>query len=666
MLIEFWQGFGSRALFDPAADLGRLLRYLPAQLALFTVIGLPLAALVRWSSASPSLVWWLRFGAALLMFLGPSAALGTFRDSRATLQAATSFASAGAAIALGLAVLAAPGRLLPRNLRDVWPAACAIGGSFLAVPLISRASAPLRLGSLGLRELPAMAQPSDWIAAFVVVVVVLTLGPARRFLGSRRARQAAATVAGILALVAADPGITRAESQSGRPDVIVILIDALRPDVLGAYGRSPSITPNLDAIASESVVFERAYAGGNRTARSMPLIMTSLSPAVVGESIAEEAQTLAEHLKQGGYATYGISANPMVSRFYGYAQGFDGFHDPTVAPDYLVMSPLQVLGRFLASSAYRWGLISAGLYYPTAAEIRSRASRILENVQRPLFLYLQTMDMHGPYLPPKRFLPADYRSSEFISYYDLLSFAGKEGLLVDPSHRPKVLNARQRYEGELRYTDEELGRLVAVLRRSDRWDEALVWIISDHGEAFGEHDWTGHAGFNVFSTLLRVPMILKPPRSSQIRPTVVDDPVSTADLLPTTLAILGFETPAQVFGVNLLDSEARSLRPPSRKIISDVHYPEGRLLSYVEGRWKLDALLPQDGGALESAALFDLSRDPLEQRNLLASRPEIVEPLEGAIAARLEAERRMSIRSRVSEPDADLVERLRSLGYVVE
>ncbi len=666
MLIEFGYDFRSRPLFDPRADLGRLLRYLPAQLAMFALIGLPLATLVRWTRISRGPICWLLFGAALLMFIGPSAALGSFRSSRETLQAAITFASVGASIAVVLALLAALGRLLPGNLRDAWPPACLIGGSFLVVPVISRASAALRLGYLELRDLPATAQPSDWGAALAVVVAVLLLGPARRFLGSRQTRQTAATLAGCIALVGAGPEIVRAEGDSARPDVVVILIDALRPDVLGAYGRNPSITPTLDAIAAESIVFERAYAAGNRTARSMPVVMTSLSPVVVGERIADEAETLAEYLKEAGYATYGISANPIVSAFYGYAQGFDGFHDPTVAPEYLVMSPLKVLGRFLAGRAYDWGLISSGLYYPSIAEIRARASRVLDKTPHPLLLYLHTMDMHGPYLPPKRFLPSDYRPSDFISYYDLLSLAGNADLMEDASQRAQVRNARQRYEGELQFTDEELGRLVEHLRSSGRWDEALVWILSDHGEAFGEHDWAGHAGFNVFSTLLRVPMFLKPPRSSGIRPAVVDAPVSNADLLPTTLAMLGLDPPTQTFGVDLLDPESRAPRPASQKIISDVLYPGGRLLSHVEGRWKLDAFLAKDAEAPQSKALFDLSRDPLEQRNLLGSRSDIALRLEAALRARLADERRLSLRSNADAVDAAMKERLRSLGYIVD
>ena len=149
------------------------------------------------------------------------------------------------------------------------------------------------------------------------------------------------------------------------------------------------------------------------------------------------------------------------------------------------------------------------------------------------------MDLHGPYLPPKAHLTSGYRSSHFTSYFELLAQLVDGSLDLEQDHFA-VENARQRYEGELRFADQEVGRFVEHLRRTGRWEETLVWILSDHGEAFGEHEWVGHSGNNVFSTLLHVPMILKPPRSFGLQRAIVE-PVQHQNLGPGQKSGVEFE-----------------------------------------------------------------------------------------------------------------------------
>lgn len=664
MLLEFGRILASQTLVDLPTDLGRFVGYLPWQMVLFGAIGSFLAGLARWARAGTTLLSWLRLGAALLAFLGPSAALGVYRLSRDPLQGLATFVGVAVSIAFVVLVLALVGRALPRRARDGWPVACVIGFSFVVVPFMSRASAPLRLGSLHVADFPAMTQGSEWVAGGIATGIVLGL----QLFASRLSTRSAAILAILLSLLGITltaAGPARAQPSRERPDVIVILIDAMRADVVGGSGARESLTPNIDAIASESIVFERAYSAANRTARSMPAILTSLSAAVVGESLSDEATTLAEYLQEAGYETYGISTNPYVSEFYGYHQGFDGFHDPTVAPDYLVMSPLKILDQLLPAPGYHWGLISAQLYYATASEVRSRATRILRDAGRPLFLYLHLMDLHGPYLPPRAFLPPEYEPSDFVSYFDLMARLDK-GTLEPALTRPTLANARQRYEGELRFADQEVGRFVEALRRDGRWDEALVWILSDHGEAFGEHDWVGHSGSNVFSTLLHVPMMLKPPRSSGLRPAIAEAPASTFDVVPTTLSLVGIEPSRPLFGINLVDFERHTARAPMRGVISDGFTPGGRLLSCIEGSWQLVAFVPMQAATGQPIGLFHLDRDPTTRRDLLAANPRIAERLMASIRARLTDERRLSMQGETKVADPEMLERLKSLGYISE
>ena len=664
MLIEFSQIFAASTLFDFPTDFTRFLRYLPWQLALFSGIGLPLALLACCTRIGSKVLAWMRFGAALLAFIGPPAALGVYRESRDPMQAMLVGLAVGVSIGRGLIVLAALGRLLPGRWRDAWPAACVIGGSFALVPLIGRASAPLSLGPVPVSKLIEMAEPSDWaigsIALFASLAILSRIRPAGR---------AATTMLGVvLTLIgsgAIDSASDRAESTAGKPDVVIILIDALRADAIGALRNGESLTPNIDAIAAESIVFERAYSAANRTKHAMPAILTGLSADVVGESLAEDATTLAEYLQANGYGTYGISTNPHLSGFYGYDQGFDRFHDPTLSPDYLVADPLKLLAQLLPATAYRQGWISAQLYYAPASEVRSRATRILRNARPPGFFYLHLMDLHGPYLPPKADLPSDYRPGDFASYFDLLALSS-QGKLDPKSDHLALENARQRYEGELRYADREIGRIVEILRTARRWDQTLVWILSDHGEAFGEHNWFGHSGSNVFSTLLHVPMILKPPRSSGIRPTRVREPVSTLDVLPTTLSVLGIDAPLDVFGVDLVQRAHGVPADRPRVIISDSYHPDGRLLSAIEGPWQLVALRPRHSSDLKLEALYQLERDPVTQTNRLGRQPDIEKRLTAALAKRHAEEERLSLRSTAKRVDPAILEQLRSLGYIDE
>ncbi|MCH8083993.1 MAG: hypothetical protein IH885_07130, partial [Myxococcales bacterium] len=175
MLIEFSQIFFASTLFDFPTDFARFLRYLPWQLAIFTGIGLPLALLARCTRIGPGGLSWLRFGAALITFMGPPAALGAYRVSRSPVQAVMVTLAVAASICSILVVVAFLGRILPHRLRDAWPAAWVIGGSFAMVPLLSRASAPLRLGSLPVSKLTTMAQSSDWIASSIALLVSLAV-----------------------------------------------------------------------------------------------------------------------------------------------------------------------------------------------------------------------------------------------------------------------------------------------------------------------------------------------------------------------------------------------------------------------------------------------------------------------------------------------------------
>ena len=248
----------------------------------------------------------------------------------------------------------------------------------------------------------------------------------------------------------------------------------------------PSWPSAMRELYSESLVFTRNYSPVNRTVLAMPGVMTSRCANIVGEHIAPAAQTLADSLHKAGYRTVGISTNPYVSPTYGYARGFDRFDSPDQSPPLLAASLVRAAAILAPQWPYAPVLQRAGLYYEDISTVRARAQRALRAraSDRPLFLYLHTMDVHGPYLPPERFLPPDYDPAAFYSYFSFLRLTGR-GILRSEAFSSRLRNLTQRYDGEVDYTVSELARLIADLRAAGVWGDALVWRLADHGEAPG-------------------------------------------------------------------------------------------------------------------------------------------------------------------------------------
>jgi arylsulfatase A-like enzyme len=654
------------SLTDPTLDRGEPLRrgldLLAWQLCLFALLGLALVPGIRWRNPKPvDLGWWV-VGLASFAFLGVRVAEGLLRQSTAA-NAAVGVVAAALAIAGGLAGLRRLGRVLPASLRHAWPLAVWTGWSLLFLCYLRRAGPALGNGTTGL---------TGWLRFFEVEEILLSVVAAGLVLIAARGVKSVRVWLACFTLVIVAGGnaanARRAGPERPRPDVIVILIDTLRFDHVGANVGRRGLTPRLDEFAEGSVRFARAFSPGNETRLAMPGVMTSLPVRVTGRVLPEEVDSLAEQLRRGGYATFGISTNPNVSTQFGYQHGFDVFLDPTEQPDFLIVNLLQVLGMLLPGPTYGAGITTARLYYRPFAEVRRRGIRLLERSRAPSFLYLHTMDPHGPYLPPRRYLPSEFSIRDFYSYYRFNDLSG-QGVLGSPGFAPHLKNLRQRYEGEVRYSDAEFGGLVRELRSLDRWDESLVWVLSDHGEAFGEHDFAGHGGPNVTRTLIQVPLLLKLPRSWGVDPRVEMGPVSTMDLLPTTLALLGETPPQGSFGRDLSRLILEGTGDEERTIVSFTYNHEAETDTVVDTYtairwpWKLDLDLVRQGPKIRRR-LFNLEHDPEERRDLAAQEPERVSQLEEAADAwrLLEDQRRLG--AEAVQIDPLLQEQLRQLGYV--
>jgi tetratricopeptide (TPR) repeat protein len=391
---------------------------------------------------------------------------------------------------------------------------------------------------------------------------------------------------------------------SGR-DVVLVSIDTLRADAVGAYGRAGAETSWIDRLAREGVRFETARAHNVMTLPSHATILSGLLPLAhgirdnSGFRFPESLPTLATVLKARGYRTGAFVSSFVLDSRFGLDRGFDVYDDHVgigTSGSSLVIPERP--GPETVAAAVRW---------LDAAD------------QKPAFLFVHLYGPHSPYEPPEPFASR---------------FPGEP------------------YRGEVAAADAALGPLLSPLLDGKGRRPPIVVFLSDHGEGLGEHGEDSHGIFGYEATL-RVPLVLYAP--GLLSPRVVRYPVRLVDVMPTVLDLLGVSSPP-VDGRSLLPLAAGREEPPAdsyfEALSSSLDRGWAPLYGIVSGSLKyVDLPLPE---------LYDLARDPQEQENLVARRPDDVQRLRSRLA-RIRAGDRVG--PRVAE-NAETAERLRALGYV--
>jgi arylsulfatase A-like enzyme len=436
----------------------------------------------------------------------------------------------------------------------------------------------------------------------------------------------------LLAAAACGPGEAPAPRASGGdPDIVLVVVDTLRPDQLPCYGAPTRAAPFLAELAERSLVFEEVWSTSTWTAPATASLFTSTDPerhgVVTGmwayhellrrgaelriNRIRRSLETLPQFLATRGYTTFGVSANPNVSAKMGFRRGFEHFQ-------LFVYNGIDN-GRaeMVVDQALAW-----------APELRAA---------RPFFLYLHFMDPHEPYVRNERWIDPD----------------------APPARHP--VGDRAAYASEIRYLDEQLRRLADAL---DLLRDAVVIVVADHGQEFEEHGGLGH-GFQLHAELSRVPLIVHLPGEGAPRGRVAGR-ASVLDVLPTLRALLGAPPSPQDAGLALL-RDGQPVAIPARDLFLArvVRGPGGdevaRKRAVGRGEWKLILSEPQG-----RAALYDLAADPGEQRDLAWARPQLVHELRGAIERHSAAQRGEAPEAVPFQPSASELEALRRLGYADE
>jgi len=434
-------------------------------------------------------------------------------------------------------------------------------------------------------------------------------------------------------------------STPARPNILFITIDTLRADHCSLYGYERRTTPRLEELAKGGVVFERAYASMATTLPSHATMFTGLLPrrhGVVknGLIVGRNHDTLAERLSRHGYDTGAIVSSFVVNRRFGLDQGFSSYDDE-----------FPKRGSTARNNTFEDMEVPGG-FDQRAERTREKALAWLDargylggrQPGRPFFLWVHFFDPHDPYVPPHRFRRA-----------------------VAPRDAKGELQAMiASYDGEVRYTDAEIGALADALAKGGLLDQTLLVVTADHGEGLMSHGHQNH-GLHLYEEAVHVPLLLRWPRGLP-RERRIAAPVSLADLLPTLLEIGGIPEPAATGdGLSLLPILRGEQDPdPHRAILLERREYEsqrigdfdvrGEKLALRLGQFKYIAA-PEE----KSFELFDLEADPGERRNLFAERAK-----ESAAMQRVLTEWRTRPAAERAQGDqsSETLEALRALGYV--
>ena len=441
----------------------------------------------------------------------------------------------------------------------------------------------------------------------VIGALALVLIGAAGFAAWRLLPRAVRTSSGV------DLGTLPTAARGAPLNLVVITLDTTRADRMGAYGNASVETPTFDRLAREGVLFEQAVAVAPLTLPVHSSMFTGKFPPEHGVRdnggffLGDEQLTLAEVLKGRGYRTGGFIGAYVLDSKWGIGQGFDTYYD-----------------KFDLSESRGAGL---GGIQRTANEVVDQALPWLDATGRqPFFAWLHLYDAHSPYRPPE----------PFATRYQ--------------GHP---------YNGEIAFTDSQVGRVIGKLEALGVYDRTVVVIMGDHGESLGDHGEAAH-GFFIYNSVVNVPFVIRAPYST-MHGRRVADPVRSVDVMPTALELLGIPPPSGISGVSLAPLLAGTRRELGLDAYSEAlyplhHYGWSDLRALRSGRYKvIDAPRPE---------LYDLERDPVEATNLFQERRQLgdrmITQLRGMEAKFAKTQAALP----AADVDPEARQRLAALGYV--
>jgi arylsulfatase A-like enzyme len=428
-------------------------------------------------------------------------------------------------------------------------------------------------------------------------------------------------------------------------NIVLITIDTLRADHLGAYGYERATSPNLDALATDAILFRNAFSVSSWTLPAHASILTGLYPAEHGvdkdiSALPASAVTLAEVLRENDYETFAAVSHVYLSDRWGFDAGFTDF-DETAA----IGSPHQPVAKRIVDSALGW--------------LESREGG---KSNPPFFVWLHIFDPHWDYSPPSPYdtLFDPHYSGGLTGAYSSLApyIKAVKGYDTPPplaDHDLRHLLAL--YDGEIAFVDAQLGRLFDALKARGDWDDTLVVAVADHGEEFMEHGSLEGHQWTLHDEVIQVPLMIRLPQQRS-RGKVVDSVVSTVGVAGTILDYVA------------IDSERRSLTAAIEgEKGRRAHVSEALLDLTVRHRDRQLGLRTKDFKFIRFAdgrvQLFRHPQDPHEAEDVSDRRPNDVARLSRRVDELLHAMKRLSDAGAERQALSPRVrDRLRATGYL--
>jgi arylsulfatase A-like enzyme/cytochrome c-type biogenesis protein CcmH/NrfG len=452
----------------------------------------------------------------------------------------------------------------------------------------------------------------------MLVQLLMELFPMLALWGHRARRNWAVSlcVPAVLGLSACQSDTTRSATAPAavqlKPlNVVLITVDTLRADRLHAYGYDKVSTPVLDRLAREGALFENAFAQSPLTPPSHASIFTGTYPTVHhvrntgGFVLQSSSRTLASILEEQGWDTAAFVGASVLKKAFGFSQGFRVYDDQ--------MPKAEKKDEFGEYPERRAGMVV------------DRALTWLDAQSgKPFFVWLHVYDPHKPYDPPEPF---------------------------------RRIYQRNPYDGEVAYTDQELGRFLEAVEKKSPAERTLTIVLADHGESLGEHGEYTHGVF-IYDSTLRIPLIM---RGAGIPPGVrIKQQVRTIDVLPTVLAAMGGQPPPASQGVSFLPAFSGKQVPPVASY-AETLYPKmnmgwAELRGIRTDRWKyIRAPKPE---------LYDVAQDPAETNNVIDRFPNEYHALEKELRAITNISEDRPEKVGTSTVDQRTMAQLKTLGYL--
>jgi len=492
-----------------------------------------------------------------------------------------------------------------------------------------------------------------------------------------------------------------------KPNVILIVMDAVRADHLSCYAYHRKTSPNIEKIARNGVLFENAFSAAEWSPPSHASIFTGKYPSfhrTLGRNVflGEDNITLADVLNLNGYLTIGMSGNMIISPEFKFDKGFQKYV-VVDTPD----NSFSARARFIGESPKDF--VRTLIYGPD--RFIYRTNEIIRNFlskhdrKKPFFMFINFYNCHAPYDPPRPYKKLfcgsfdepslfivdflskkilgktmekitdrnlDIRKLNYAASDDgQYSFIGKE-LRVSPEEWEII---RSWYDGEISYLDHRIGELISLLEKKGYLDNTLLILTSDHGESFGEHGLATHQ-FGLYDSLLQVPLIMTCPGliPSGKR---ISSLVSTIDIFPTVLDLLNVRGSDDTI-------QGRSLSLFNNKKVHDFICAEcGESVTNIDAGWfalqpRRPKLKEYDKGfkclrtksykyivsSDQNEELYDIQKDPFENRNLASLHPEKVEYFRRQLQNTIDLSYFGPKNIPAGEEKKEIVDRLRTLGYL--